>query len=95
MSVTDLSRYACALSANQGLVSRQRGGSTYVSLCDLVWLGVDECAPPGGTENPRVGGSIPSLAVSPRRPFPTPYSDPFHSRRRPVLNPYLPRFSAV
>ncbi len=68
VSVPDLSRYACALSAHQGLVSRQRGGSTSVSLCDLVSLGTDESDPPRGTENPRVGGSIPSLTVNPATP---------------------------
>ena len=92
MGVPDLSRYASAPSVHRGLVSRQRGGSTSVSLCDLVWWGTDESDPPGGTENPRVGRSIPSLAVSPRRPFPAPFSNPFYSRRRPVLNPYLPPF---
>ena len=35
-----------------------------MSLCDLVWLGVDESDPPGGTENPRVGSSILPLAIS-------------------------------
>ncbi len=34
-----------------------------VSLCDLVWLGTDESAPPRGTENPRVGSSILPLAI--------------------------------
>ena len=58
--VPDLSRYVSAPSAHGGLVSRQRSGSTSVSLCDLVWLGVDESDPPGGTENPRGGGSVPS-----------------------------------
>jgi len=65
VSVPDLSRYASALSAHGGLVSRQRSGSTSVSLCDLVSLGVDESDPPGGTENPRVGSSILPLAISP------------------------------
>ena len=91
MSVPDLSRYASAPSVHQGLVSRQRGGSTSVSLCDLVSLGADESAPPGGTENPRVGGSSPSLAVSPRRPFPTPFSVLFVSRIQPYSAvPFLP-----
>ena len=64
--VPELSRYASALSVHEGLVSRQRGGSTSVSLCDLVSLRVDESDPPRGTENPRVGGSIPSLVVGGR-----------------------------
>ncbi len=62
MSVPVLSRYASALIVHGGLVTRQRGGSTSVSLCDLVWLGVDESDPPGGTENPCVGSSILPLA---------------------------------
>ncbi len=51
--VPDLSRYAPAPSTHGGLVSRQRSGSTSVSLCDLVWLGADESDPPARTENPR------------------------------------------
>ncbi len=58
VSVPDLSRYACALSVHQGLVSHQRGGSTSLSLCDLVSLGTDESDPDCGTENPRVGSSM-------------------------------------
>ena len=64
VSVPDLSRYASAPSVHGGLESRQWGGSTSVSLCDLVWLGVDESDPPGGTENPRVGSSILPLAIA-------------------------------
>ena len=44
-------------------MSCQQGGSTSVSLCELVSLGTDESAPPRGTENPRVGNSILHLAV--------------------------------
>ena len=65
VGVPDLSRYASAPSAHGGLVRHQRGGSTSVSLCDLVWLGTDESAPPRGTENPRVGSSILPLAIFP------------------------------
>ena len=48
VSVPDLSRYSSAPSVHQGLVSRQRGGATSVSLCDLVSLGTDEFDTPGG-----------------------------------------------
>ena len=63
MRVPNLSRYASAPSAHGGLVGCQRGGSTSVSLCDLVSLGADESDPPGGTENPRVSSSILPLAI--------------------------------
>jgi len=54
-AVPELSRYSSAPIVYQRLVSRQRGGSTSVSLCDLVSLGTDESDPPRGTENPRRG----------------------------------------
>ena len=63
--VPELSRHSSAPSVHEELVGCQRGGSTSVSLCDLVSLGTDESDPPVGTENPRVGSSILPLAISP------------------------------